>query len=567
MKRKLITYILAAFYAAAILSCNKEKAIDGAGPDTECTVLLTASIDASTKAVSIDESKVVCTWEVGETVELVLNNEVISTLKVISVDGNKAQLSGKVKGTYAANEDIPMTLYYGGTDYDYSDQTGTAESAVSKAYMTAQTYIKTRSQDGKTLTLKSVTMAHQQAYMGLTFYKGAERVNVKSVVITAGGENIVKTRKPLATSPTDTLTTYGVEQHFTMEIGGGQDTFYFALRDTTTNDNINAYYHVYTLEIITESNDTYTGSVAAPFFSDIGNYFTDSKVILERLSPVITAPTIYAIIKYDGFPHNLITPAEVRPGSTVMYCVSDTYPTDNYAGWSASIPTRTDLGSYKVWYKVDGGDDYESILTTTVGTTVIRAEDYATTVAPTAINNLQYDGTDRYLVNPGYLKVNDSTTGPGLEYCVKTDSIDPPASNDSGWGSGIPMGNNAGNYYIWYRYPGAEYPYLPTMEGPVIVTIGKRSLTLTAKDQSVASGGYITTNTSQVVVGGMGLATGQTLESVTFTPNSSEEITSAWIGSTGGPIALSDAVIKSGSVTVTYNYDITYVNGHVTISN
>jgi len=355
MKRQLITYTLAAFCATAILSCNKEAAIDSIGPDTERTVLLTASIDASTKAVSIDESEVACVWAVGETVALVHGDAVISTLEVISVSGNKAQLSGKVKGAY--NVGTAMMLYYGGTSYDYSGQTGTAESAVSRGYLTAGTSIK--AQDGKTLTLESVTMEHKQAYMSLSFYKAATPVKVKSVEITAGGDQIVKTQA-LGGSPV----LYDTEK-FTVaaSTAEGQESFYFALNDQ------NATAHPYTLTIIAADDKTYTGTVAAP--TAVGNYFADSKVILVRISPVITAPTVYSNIYFDGLPHNLITPAVVQPGATAYYCVSDSAPSDNSADWSTSIPRRTDLGTYKVWYKVVGGPDYESILTTKVGTVKI----------------------------------------------------------------------------------------------------------------------------------------------------------------------------------------------------
>ena len=351
MKRQLITYTLAAFCATAILSCNKETAIDSIGPDTERTVLLTASIDAPTKAVSIDESEVVCTWAVGETVALVYNNVVISTLEVVSVSGSKAQLSGKVKGAYDVG--TAMRLYYGGTSYDYSGQTGTAASAVSRAYLTADTQIKT--QDGKTLTLESVTMAHQQVYMGLFFYYESSPVKVKSVEISAGGSQIVKTQ---ALGGSAVL--YDTEKFkVTASSNEGQESFYFALNDQ------DAASHEYTLTITAANDKTYTGKVAAP--TAVGNYFADSKVILVRLSPVITAPTVYSYINYDGLPHNLITPAEVRPGATAYYCVSDSVPSDN-SDWSTSIPRRTEINTYKVWYKVVGGRDYESILTTKVGT-------------------------------------------------------------------------------------------------------------------------------------------------------------------------------------------------------
>ena len=359
MKRQLITYTLAAFCATAILSCNKETAIDTIGPDTERTVLLEASIDASTKAVGIDESKVVCTWEVGEQVALVCGNAVISTLKVISVDGNKAQLSGKVKGSYNVN--TPMSLYYGGTSYDYSAQNGTAASAVSKAYLQAAT--KILSQDGKTLILESVTMAHQQAYMGLSFYMGAEPVKVKSVEVTDGGSSIVKTLALGESAPT----TYGTD-HFTVTAPSeaGQEAFYFALRDNKSEA------HEYTLTITASDSKVYTGKVTAPRSSDNGNYFTDSKVILARLSPVITAPAVYSHINYDGLPHDLITPAVVRPGAIVKYCVSDSAPSDNFAGWSESVPRGINTGTYKVWYKVSGAPDYENILITKVGTVTIQ---------------------------------------------------------------------------------------------------------------------------------------------------------------------------------------------------
>ena len=119
MKRQLITYILAAFCATAILSCNKEAAHESIASDTEYSVLLSASIDASTKAVSIDESKVVSTWAVGDSVMLVrkTDNKIIGKLRVISVNGEKAQLTGKVRGSYAQNTE--MILYYGGTSYNY----------------------------------------------------------------------------------------------------------------------------------------------------------------------------------------------------------------------------------------------------------------------------------------------------------------------------------------------------------------------------------------------------------------------------------------------------------------
>ena len=94
---------------------------------------------------------------------------------------------------------------------------------------------------------------------------------------------------------------------------------------------------------------------------------------------MITAPTVYAYIEYDGLPHNLVTPAVVQPGATVYYCVSPVLTTSpvNWT-WTTTIPSKTEVevGGYDVWYKVDGGSNYEDILATKVGTAYIRNNIY-----------------------------------------------------------------------------------------------------------------------------------------------------------------------------------------------
>lgn len=551
MKRQLITYTLAAFCATAILSCNKEAAIDSIGPDTERTVLLTASIDASTKAVSIDESEVACVWAVGETVALVHGDAVISTLEVISVSGNKAQLSGKVKGAY--NVGTAMMLYYGGTSYDYSGQTGTAESAVSRGYLTAGTSIK--AQDGKTLTLESVTMEHKQAYMSLSFYKAATPVKVKSVEITDGGDQIVKTQA-LGGSPV----LYDTEK-FTVaaSTAEGQESFYFALNDQ------NATAHPYTLTIIAADDKTYTGTVAAP--TAVGNYFADSKVILVRISPVITAPTVYSYMNYDGLPHNLVIPAVLQPGAIAYYGVSnlvDSVPSDSE--WSTLVPTRIDPGSYTVWYKVEGGDFYDDILPTKVGTTFIRPMEVTTIDLPSVATGLHaYDATSQALINSdGAVKVGTTpVSGAELQYYVKkkegaTDPTPPTGEEATGWSSTIPERIDAGEYHIWCRYLG-DSSHLPAMSGPRIVTIEKRNVSVTANNQTISIGQAFDTSVTGATLAGQ--VSGHTLFSVTLTPS----IVDTSVAATGTMTIGHDAVIKAGDIDVTHNYAIAYSNGTIEV--
>jgi hypothetical protein len=586
MKRQIITYILAAFCAAAVFSCNKEAAIDNVGPDSdEYTVLMTAAIDASTKAVSIEGNEVVCTWAIDEEVALVYRDTVISKLKVVSVDGNKAQLSGTVRGSYTAGAE--MKLFYGGDFldnivYNYTGQDGTITSAVSKAFLQGDTKVLKPRKDAnsvdelaKTLTLESTTLHHQQSYMGLVFYLNDKPTDVKSVVITKNGdniENIVKVRKPLVHVAPDSLSVYDYahKDFFTVTSGQdyGQHAFYFALSDTTTT----ILNHMYKLEITTitppasvlDKPDTtvYYGQVAAPGLS--GNYFADFRVNLVRRSPVITAPTVYSHIYYDGLPHNLNTPADVRPGAYAEYAVSevlDEMPVES--AWSRTVPRRMDQGYYAVWYKVNGGNDYESILPTFVGITSIQPMDSTKIYIPDniAVDSFTYDAESHALLKVGIhpvVKLKETIiSGASVQYYAKRDDANPPTGEEAGWSTDVPRGTDAGTYYIWFRYLGdSSKGYLPAKAGPVTVTIGKKPLILTAYDQDKDD-----IEKTLDKVGEFGMCNNNVLHSIDFTIVGTGDTPAA-----GDLIKLSNAVIRDTQrgIMVTSNYNITYMDGHVT---
>lgn len=89
-------------------------------------------------------------------------------------------------------------------------------------------------------------------------------------------------------------------------------------------------------------------------------------------------------------------------------------------------------------------------------------------------------------------------------------------------------------------------------------TIGKRDLTITAKDQTITYGESIATGKGQVTTAT--LATGDALDSVTLTPSDLN------VATPNKTITPSDAVIKDGTVDVTGNYDISYDPGALTIN-
>ena len=89
-------------------------------------------------------------------------------------------------------------------------------------------------------------------------------------------------------------------------------------------------------------------------------------------------------------------------------------------------------------------------------------------------------------------------------------------------------------------------------------TIGKKAVTVTAKDQSVVLNNSIAQGASQAIL--TGAVNGHTLTDITLTSSSTVAVT------TDGTITPSDAVIKNGNTDVTSNYNITYAIGTLTVT-
>ena len=93
-----------------------------------------------------------------------------------------------------------------------------------------------------------------------------------------------------------------------------------------------------------------------------------------------------------------------------------------------------------------------------------------TVTAPTA-NALTYNGTKQALVTAG------KTTGGTMLYRL----------GDSEWSEQLPTAKNAGEYTVWYKVQG-NAEYADVAEQNVTVTVAKKSVTVTALDQSAYTG-------------------------------------------------------------------------------
>jgi len=110
-----------------------------------------------------------------------------------------------------------------------------------------------------------------------------------------------------------------------------------------TGKDAGSYYYYC---VVTSHNDSY------------GEQTTDKasnavEVSVGKVTPVLTAPTAKAGLGYNGSAQVLVN-AGSTTGGTVLYKVND-------GEYSEALPTATEIGTYAVYYKVDGGTNYEDI--------------------------------------------------------------------------------------------------------------------------------------------------------------------------------------------------------------
>ena len=256
-----------------------------------------------------------------------------------------------------------------------------------------------------------------------------------------------------------------------------------------------------------------------------------------KTDQIVTAPVAVSNLTYTGSAQTLVSAATVTTGNTSG---SITYSLDG-TNYSADLPTGTNVGTYNVYYKVAGNDDYnEFVSASPVSVSIGKAT--PTVTAPNATNPI-YTGAAQDLITAG------TTTGGEIQYALGTKD----AATEE-YTTSIPTATDAGTYYVWYKAVGDDYH---NDAGPekVSVSIGKADATITAKDQTIKEGEFISEGTGNVVVSG--LLTGHRLDAISLASGT---------GETAGKVIASDARIKDGNnQDVTSNYTVVYTPGILTV--
>lgn len=164
----------------------------------------------------------------------------------------------------------------------------------------------------------------------------------------------------------------------------------------------------------------------------------------------ITAPIINTLT-YNGQPQKLVTPGvlDAKYG-TVVYSLSR-----SASSFSTEIPTKTDAGTYKVYYKVLGNDDYKDgnrtyTLTVTIGPKTLY-------LVNAALAEKIYDGTADAviteaifagLVDGDTLTINTDYTATGKFMDTNTGEADANAGNDKSVSVTVRLTGNVKNYTL-----------------------------------------------------------------------------------------------------------------------
>lgn len=167
--------------------------------------------------------------------------------------------------------------------------------------------------------------------------------------------------------------------------------------------------------------------------------YAEGVLTVSQALPTVTAPTAKSNLKYTGSPIELIN-AGSTTGGTLLYSLDD-------SSYDEDVTTIVgeDAGTYTVYYKVDGGENYGSTepesFTVTIGKMDAPAS-VASANSPTAVADLEYTGGDLALVTaPSALPTGYAT----VKYRL---------SSSEEWSETIPSGTAVSSYTVQVKYFG-----------------------------------------------------------------------------------------------------------------
>ncbi|MBQ9651146.1 MAG: InlB B-repeat-containing protein, partial [Prevotella sp.] len=111
----------------------------------------------------------------------------------------------------------------------------------------------------------------------------------------------------------------------------------------------------------TNNTNVGTAKVTVTFKGDYTSLGSvEKEFTITKATPTVTAPTAIADLVYTGSAHALVTGGTTDVGDILSYCLEEN------GIYSTDIPTGTNAGTYTVYYKVDGSDNWNAVAGGTV---------------------------------------------------------------------------------------------------------------------------------------------------------------------------------------------------------
>ncbi|SDL92707.1 autotransporter outer membrane beta-barrel domain-containing protein [Segatella bryantii] len=126
----------------------------------------------------------------------------------------------------------------------------------------------------------------------------------------------------------------------------------------------------------TNNTNVGTAKVIATFQGDYASLGSvEKEFTIAKATPAVTAPTAVENLTYNGSAQTLVNVGYTDFG-TLLYSLDG----QNY---SEDIPTATDAGTYTIYYKVEGSDNWDAVNAATVEVTIVN---YTASLADNADN-------------------------------------------------------------------------------------------------------------------------------------------------------------------------------------
>lgn len=272
---------------------------------------------------------------------------------------------------------------------------------------------------------------------------------------------------------------------------------------------------------------------------------------------------------YDTSTGNITGTIKLKNKAATSVAITGTDSSISYTGATVdvsqyfSIDTNAGTATYTLVTGTNGGTGEGTLSDKTL--TVTHTGTFKIKVS-TAANGIYAAGekTVTLTVDNGtilYTATDSSTTYDGQPHSISVSVANPEgtaatySTDGVTYGSDNPSFSNEGTHTVYYRITKDNYT---TIEGSKTVTINKKSVTITAKEQDIVWGNDI--NQSLYTVSEDGLPTGDSIKEITLTPSTTAR-------TENGTISVSGVKIENAAgADVTANYDITMANGNLKIT-